>query len=109
MPQPNDGTPEQEFVQCIPQIRRSDPSAESWVDANEYDVDNGNYFLTDPLPAGDFNFIQVADLPSHAASLQIAGMCGVTTEKLVQEREDGEKFILPSLKLWYLPYRILKR
>lgn len=57
--------PERDLVQCIPQIcERIDPEAASWVAAKENDVDCARFFLKHPLPAGDYNLLQLAALSS---------------------------------------------
>lgn len=93
-------TPEQEIKQCIPQNPGADPTTiASWLAANEHDVNNGTLFLTDPLLAGDYNLLHLADPSlSYSASSRTAGMCGSTTEQFVREREDGETFIFPKIE-----------
>lgn len=82
-PAPRSDSPEHDFVRCIPQLcERTDSAAASSISANEYEV--------------DYNLLQLPE-PSYPVESRPAGMCGVITEKLIQERKEGDTFIFVGL------------
>lgn len=94
---------EKEFQQCIVQLRsRVEPATVDRVPSNEDELDSTQFFVDEQLPTADYALLQLASLGTDFSTHSLTvGLCGVTNEQIVQEREVGEQFIFPRL------YRIL--
>lgn len=100
-PAPRSESLEQDIAQCIPHVcERTDSAAASWIATNEYEVDCARFIVTQPLTSGDYNLLQLVALSSsYSVESRTAGICGFTTEQLIQEREEGDTFIFTGLDL----------
>lgn len=90
---------ENELKQYVVQIHAlDDPATASWVPYNEDKVDGSRFFITDQLPTGDYKLLQLVSLSAtYSTNYITVCLCGVTTEQIVQGREDGEQYIFPGL------------
>lgn len=91
----NAATAEGELRQCIVQVCARDyPLAAEWVPSNEDELYSAIFLIDEKLPAGNYALLQLATLGNVYSTHSLAvGLCGVTTEKIVQELEDEEQFI----------------
>lgn len=88
-------TTEHELRQYLVQIRvPDDPATLSWIPSNEDEVDSVRFFVTDQLPAGHLELLQLASLSTAWSTHSITvGLLDMTTEQMAEEGEDGEQYI----------------
>lgn len=66
--------------------------------SKEEEVDSAQFFIDEKLPAGDYALLQLAPLgAAYSTHSLTVGVCGVSTEQIVKEHEDGEQYIFPRL------------
>lgn len=90
---------EGELYKCVVQdFPRDDPYVASWIPSIEDEVVDAQFNIAEQRPAGDHQLLALADIgtPYAFKSLTI-WLCGVTTETVIKEKEDGEQLISISL------------